>query len=60
MRSLKAESRQLKEMLAELMMDNLLLIKSILGEALEQRRAKTANLKQAMKQELLTGRIRLV
>lgn len=29
-------------------------------EALEQRRAKTANLKQAMMQELLTGRTRLV
>jgi len=29
-------------------------------EALEQRRAKTADLKQAMMQELLTGRIRLV
>jgi type I restriction enzyme S subunit len=29
-------------------------------EALEKRRAKTADLKQAMMQELLTGRTRLV
>jgi type I restriction enzyme S subunit len=29
-------------------------------EAVEQRRAKTAALKQAMMQELLTGRVRLV
>jgi type I restriction enzyme S subunit len=29
-------------------------------EALEQRRAKTAALKQAMMQELLTGRTRLI
>jgi type I restriction enzyme S subunit len=29
-------------------------------EALEQRHAKTADLKQAMMQELLTGRTRLV
>ena len=29
-------------------------------QALEKRRAKTANLKQAMMQELLTGRTRLV
>ena len=29
-------------------------------EVIEQRRAKTADLKQAMMQELLTGRTRLV